>query len=138
MSYYYGIAQLTISHQDANELAVLLPGRYVVMRITDTGTGMDPAIAERAFEPFFTTKGQNQSAGLGLTALHGFAAQAGGRAWLQSETGRGTTVTIALPAAPGSGYDMASAGPRSPPQRRGQASYHDRRQPGSARWYTAC
>jgi PAS domain S-box-containing protein len=105
-----GIAQLTISHQDANELAVLLPGRYVVMRITDTGTGMDPAIAERAFEPFFTTKDQNQSAGLGLTALQGFAGQAGGRAWLQSETGRGTTVTIALPAAPGSGYDVASAG----------------------------
>jgi signal transduction histidine kinase/CheY-like chemotaxis protein len=105
-----GIAQLTISYQDANELAVLLPGRYVVMRITDTGTGMDPAIAERAFEPFFTTKDQNQSAGLGLTAAHGFAAQAGGRAWLQSETGRGTTITIALPAAPGSGYDVASAG----------------------------
>jgi CheY-like chemotaxis protein len=105
-----GIAQLTISHQDANELAVLLPGRYVVMRITDTGTGMDPAIAERAFEPFFTTKDQNQSAGLGLTALQGFAGQAGGRAWLQSETGRGTTVTIALPAVPGSGYDVASAG----------------------------
>jgi CheY-like chemotaxis protein len=80
------------------------------MRITDTGTGMDPAIAERAFEPFFTTKDQNQSAGLGLTAAHGLAAQAGGRAWLQSDTGRGTTVTIALPAAPGSGYDVASAG----------------------------
>ena len=91
---------------------MLLPGRYVVMRITDTGTGMDPAIAERAFEPFFTTKDQNQSAGLGLTAAHGFAAQAGGRAWLQSETGRGTTITIALPAAPGSGYDVASAGSR--------------------------
>jgi PAS domain S-box-containing protein len=103
------MAQVTISHNDANELAVLLPGRYVIMRITDTGTGMDPAIAERAFEPFFTTKDQSQSAGLGLTAVHGFAAQAGGRAWLQSEPGRGTIVTIALPAAPGSGYDVASA-----------------------------
>jgi PAS domain S-box-containing protein len=105
-----GMAQLTISHHDANELAVLLPGRYVVMRITDTGIGMDPAIAERAFEPFFTTKDYQQSAGLGLTAVHGFAARAGGRAWLQSEPGRGTTVTVALPAAPGSCYDVASAG----------------------------
>jgi PAS domain S-box-containing protein len=105
-----GIAQLTISLHDANELAVLLPGRYVLMRITDTGFGMDPAIAERAFEPFFTTKDHKESAGLGLTAVHGFAAQAGGRAWLQSEPGRGTTITVALPAAPGSGYDVAGAG----------------------------
>jgi PAS domain S-box-containing protein len=103
------IAQLTISHHEAHELAVLLPGRYVLIRITDTGFGMDPAIAERAFEPFFTTKDQKQSAGLGLAAVHGFAAQAGGRAWLQSEPGQGTTVTVALPAAPGSGYDVAGA-----------------------------
>jgi two-component system, cell cycle sensor histidine kinase and response regulator CckA len=109
------IGHLTISHHDANELAVLLPGRYVIMRITDTGTGMDPAIAERAFEPFFTTKDQNQSAGLGLTAVHGFAAQAGGRAWLQSQPGRGTIVTIALPAAPGAGYDVGTAQAASAP-----------------------
>jgi PAS domain S-box-containing protein len=105
-----GIAHLEISRRDANELAVLLAGRYVLLRMTDTGTGMDPAIAERAFEPFFTTKDQNESAGLGLAAVHGVAAQAGGRAWLESEPGRGTTVTVALPAAPGSGYDTASTG----------------------------
>jgi two-component system cell cycle sensor histidine kinase/response regulator CckA len=105
-----GIAQLEISHHDATELAVLLPGRYVLLRMTDTGIGMDPAIAERAFEPFFTTKDHDESAGLGLSAVHGVAAQAGGRAWLESEPGRGTTVTVALPAAPGSGYDAASAG----------------------------
>ena len=105
-----GIAHLEITHRDANELAALLPGRYVLMRMTDSGTGMDPAIAERAFEPFFTTKDHNESAGLGLAAVHAAAAQAGGRAWLQSEPGHGTTVTVALPAAPGSGYDPASAG----------------------------
>ncbi|HWN63554.1 MAG TPA: response regulator [Streptosporangiaceae bacterium] len=105
-----GIAHLGISHCDASELAVLLPGRYVLLRITDTGIGMDPAIAERAFEPFFTTKDQNESAGLGLSAVHGVAAQAGGRAWLESGPGHGTTVTVALPAAPGSGYDTASTG----------------------------
>jgi PAS domain S-box-containing protein len=105
-----GIAHLEISQRDANELAVLLPGRYVLLRMTDTGIGMDPAIAERAFEPFFTTKDQNESAGLGLSAVHGVAAQAGGRAWLESGPGHGTTVTVALPAAPGSGYDTASTG----------------------------
>ena len=105
-----GVAHLAISQRDANELTVLLSGRYVLLRFTDTGTGMDPAIAERAFDPFFTTKDQKSSAGLGLTAVHGFAAQAGGRAWLQSEPGLGTTVTVALPAAPGSGYDVASTG----------------------------
>jgi hypothetical protein len=105
-----GAAQLAISQRDASELAVLLPGRYVLLRISDTGTGMDASIAERAFDPFFTTKDENSAAGLGLTAVHGFAAQAGGRAWLQSEPGLGTTVTVALPAAPGSGYDVASKG----------------------------
>jgi hypothetical protein len=105
-----GIAHLAISRRDANELAVLLPGRYVLLRITDTGTGMDSAIADRAFEPFFSTKDGSSSAGLGLTAVRGFAAQAGGRAWLQSERGQGITVTVALPAAPGSGYGPASAG----------------------------
>jgi PAS domain S-box-containing protein len=104
-----GMAHLKLSHHDANELATVLPGRYVVLSIADTGTGMDPAIAARAFEPFFTTKDQNQSAGLGLTAVHSFAAQAGGRAWLESEPGQGTTVKLALPAAPGAGHDVASA-----------------------------
>ena len=105
----HAISHLEISQCDANELAELLPGRYVVLRITDTGTGMDPAIAERAFDPFFSTKDGSTSAGLGLTAVRGFATQAGGRAWLQSEPGRGTIVTVALPAAPGSGYDVAQA-----------------------------
>jgi len=104
------IGHLGISHRDANELAMLFPGRYFLLRMTDTGTGMDPAIAERAFDPFFTTKDQNESAGLGLSAVHGVAAQAGGRAWLESEPGHGTTVTVALPAAPSAGYDAASAG----------------------------
>ncbi len=104
------MTHLAISQRDANELAELLPGRYVVLRLADTGTGMDPAIAERAFEPFFSTKDGNTSAGLGLTAVRGFATQAGGRAWLESKPGHGTTVTVALPAAPGSGYDVTQTG----------------------------
>jgi two-component system cell cycle sensor histidine kinase/response regulator CckA len=89
--------------QDVSDLAGLLPGRYVAFRITDTGTGMDAATAARAFEPFFTTKGGDRAAGLGLATVHRFAAQAGGKAWLRSELGRGTTITVVLPAAAGSG-----------------------------------
>jgi hypothetical protein len=94
--------------RDAADLAELLPGRYVELRITDTGAGMDAMTAERAFEPFFTTKSGDQAAGLGLPAVRGFAAQAGGKVWLRSEPGKGTTVTMMLPAAAGSGAGPAA------------------------------
>jgi PAS domain S-box-containing protein len=97
--------------RDAVDLASVLPGRYVELRISDTGTGMDEVTAGRAFEPFFTTKGAGQSAGLGLSAVARFAAQAGGKAWLRSEPGNGTAVTLLLPAAPGSGFGFGAAGP---------------------------
>jgi PAS domain S-box-containing protein len=96
-------ADIAADRQDAAELAELLPGRYVQLRITDTGTGMDAVTAERAFEPFFTTKSGDEAAGLGLSAVGKFAARLGGRAWLRSQPGRGTTVTVMLAAAPGSG-----------------------------------
>jgi two-component system cell cycle sensor histidine kinase/response regulator CckA len=88
--------------QELASLADLLPGHYVQIRVTDTGAGMDAATAERAFEPLFTTKGGDQAAGLGLAAVRRIATQAGGQAWLRSAPGRGTTVTIMLPAAAGS------------------------------------
>ena len=88
--------------QGTPELAELLPGRYVAFRVTDTGTGMDAGTGERAFEPFFTTKGGDSAAGLGLSVVRRFATQAGGHAWLRSEPGQGTTVTVVLPAAAGS------------------------------------
>ena len=91
---------------DLANLAELLPGHYVQIRVTDTGTGMDAMTAEHAFEPFFTTKSGDQAAGLGLAAVGRIAAQGGGKAWLQSAPGQGTTVTIMLPAAEG-----AAAGP---------------------------
>jgi PAS domain S-box-containing protein len=103
-------ADLSVGQCDAAELAELLPGRYVALRIADTGIGMDPVIAQRAFEPFFTTKDATQSAGLGLTTIQRFAAEAGGKAWLQSETGAGTTVTVVLPAAQGAGWEVPGAG----------------------------
>jgi len=100
--------------KNAVDLAGLIPGRYVELRISDTGAGMDAVSAERAFEPFYTTKGGDNAAGLGLSAVHRFVTRAGGKAWLRSEPGSGTVVTLMLPAAPGSGSDVT--GPAAAPR----------------------
>jgi PAS domain S-box-containing protein len=97
-----GLVRGVPDRRDATDLADLPPGRYVQLRISDTGIGMDVATAGHAFEPFFTTKSPDQAAGLGLSAVRRFVSRAGGKALLRSEPGRGTTVTLLLPAAPGS------------------------------------
>jgi CheY-like chemotaxis protein len=73
------------------------PGHYIVISVTDTGTGMPPDVAARAFEPFFTTKPIGQGTGLGLSMIYGFAKQSGGQVWIYSEMGSGTTVRLYLP-----------------------------------------
>ena len=70
----------------------------VMVEIADTGTGMSAEVLDRAFEPFFTTKPVGEGTGLGLSQIHGFAAQAGGRAEIRSTPGEGTKVRIILPA----------------------------------------
>ncbi len=69
----------------------------VRIEVTDTGLGMPERVLERAFDPFFTTKEVGEGTGLGLSQIHGFAAQSGGRAELRSAEGEGTTVAIVLP-----------------------------------------
>jgi two-component system, NtrC family, sensor kinase len=88
-----------------DELPRLLPGRtaapgtrFAVISVTDTGSGIDPAIAERIFEPFFTTKPPGEGTGLGLSQVYGFCVQAGGSARVDSTPGQGTTVSLVLPA----------------------------------------
>ncbi|WP_395622650.1 PAS domain S-box protein [Sphingomonas daechungensis] len=70
---------------------------FVALDVSDTGTGMSKHVIERAFEPFFTTKEVGKGTGLGLSQIHGFAAQAGGRAEIRSQEGEGTTITFLLP-----------------------------------------
>ena len=93
-----GMAQ--VEEVPARQLVDVAPGPYVTIAVTDNGTGMAPDVARRAFDPFFSTKRGGKGRGLGLGTVEGFASQSGGRVTLASAPGKGTTVTIYLPAAP--------------------------------------
>jgi PAS domain S-box-containing protein len=77
----------------------IAPGDYVVLSVTDTGTGMAPEVAERAFDPFFTTKKVGKGSGLGLSMVYGFVIQSEGHARIETSPGKGTTVRLYLPRA---------------------------------------
>jgi hypothetical protein len=88
----------------------LPPGDYATLTITDTGVGMTPATLARAFDPFFTTKPPGRGTGLGLSMVYGFVQQSGGKVFLRSKEGLGTTATLYLP------WDRGAARPRAEPE----------------------
>ena len=96
-----GVITVTSRNQhratSAADAGRLPPGPYVVISVADTGTGIDSATLARAFEPFFTTKEVGKGSGLGLSQVYGFARSCGGDVEIESEVGRGTTVSLFFP-----------------------------------------
>jgi len=91
------LTEETIDKKNESVLPDLSPGKYLKMRISDTGHGMDAVTMKRVFDPFFTTKDQGKGTGMGLSVVHGIVKSYGGEISVFSEQGKGTTFCVYLP-----------------------------------------
>jgi PAS domain S-box-containing protein len=94
-----GAIVISAAQADSGPRQELAPGRYLQIRIADTGSGMDAETLKKAIEPFFSTKAIGKGTGLGLSMVHGLAVQLGGLLELESKPDKGTTATLWLPVA---------------------------------------
>ena len=93
------LSATSLHHTGAASAAArdLAAGRYVLLTVADTGSGMTPDVLAKAFEPFFTTKDSSKGSGLGLSLVYGFVKQSGGHIEVESSPGRGTSIRMMLP-----------------------------------------
>jgi len=113
-------ANVTLDDEFAAENVEARPGDYVMIAVSDSGTGMEPDVMARAFDPFYTTKGAGKGTGLGLSQVYGFVKQTEGHVGIESTLGAGTTVRIYLPRYRGSVPPAADVAEDVPASRNNQ------------------
>jgi PAS domain S-box-containing protein len=108
------------AHASWSDEMELVPGQYVWMSVSDSGTGMTPDVQRRAMEPFFTTKPAGSGTGLGLSMVYAFVKQSGGGIRIESQVGHGTTIHVYLPVASGAETHVKRGAELSPKELRGR------------------